>query len=79
MLKATVHARPTRIKGVALTSYPAYRQTIGTLAERSYTAYRTALESEEAEAEQRGEAEAEAAAGETDKLRRRLAQEEAML
>lgn len=58
------------LKGVTLTSFPAYRQTIGTVAERSFAEYRSTLESEEAaesegaKAEQAKEAEAAAAKAE---------------
>ena len=53
------------LKGVTLTSFPAYRQTIGTVAERTFAEYSSTLEAEEAAetqaTEQRTEEEQQAA------------------
>ncbi len=58
--------------GVTLTSFPAYRQTIGTVAERTFAEYRSTLEAEEAEetkaVEQRSKEEQKAAAEEVGRI-----------
>ncbi len=71
-----------KLVGVTLTSFPAYRQTIGTVAERTFAEYRSTLETEEAEAnadQQHTEEEAKAKAeaeenrkGESEKSHRRI-------